>query len=167
MDKSEMRILETSISRLAMLLLPSRLRQPAFAAIIMFLTAPISQALKALREWRAATIARLGYNGQVCNLERALNDMLDPEQRAISIIDGQQRRGKPYYVYQRGTSYISMPLGRGMVPAILIESREAITATRYDFEVAIPPRITDQRRLKTLVNLLKLPSKTWRITASI
>lgn len=162
-----MRILETILSRLAVLLLPASLRQPALSAIIMWLTAPLAQVQRAMAEWRLYTLTHLEYNGQVCRMERALNDMLDPEQRAISIIDGQERSGKPYYVYQRGTSYISMPLGRGMVPAILIESREAITATRYDFEVAIPPRITDQRRLKTLVNLLKLPSKTWRITASI
>lgn len=165
MDKSEMRILETSISRLAMLLLPSRLRQPAFAAIIMFLTAPISQALKALREWRAATIARLGYNGQVCNLERALNDTLDPAQRRIRVLDGQERSGKPYYAYQRGQNYIDMPLARGLEPAIAIESRGAITATRYDFEVSVPPGFTDLQRLKSIVNLLKLPSKTWSAQA--
>jgi len=165
-----MSIIDTKIGRLAVLLLPTALRGPVITALVTWLVQPISVVLSALAEWRRDTIARLGYNGQLCNMERCLNDLLDPGSRGIRVVDGQQRTGKPYYIYRRGTDYNDMPQERGASPGIVLDARESMTRTYYDFEVDVPSRVLgeddNERRLHTLVNRYKLPSKRWRMTTN-
>ncbi len=165
-----MRILETKIGTLAVMLLPTALRQPVMMALAMWLVMPMQKVLAALTEWRGDTIERLGYNGQICNMERCLNDLFDPEERRIRIVDGQMTSSEPYYLYVREADYTDMPGGRGEEPVVWLESRDAISETIYDFVVEVPETVLrpdgTERRLRTIVDRYKMPGKRWTLTTN-
>ena len=169
-----MRILETDIKRLGVMILPMCLRKPVLIGLVYFMLAPIQRILGALKEWREETLHRTRYNGQTVNLELCLNDRLDPVRRRIYITDTSEQQYQPYYVYRRGTNYNDMVLARGKMPCIMLGMRER-GSDFCDFLVNVPRDVIDvespnygkigdpSRMLMTLVNRYKLPGKRYRV----
>ena len=76
-------IFNFKIEKLVILLIPSFLRKARMVGWIRTLSAPISQLYYDFIQKRYLDIKKLGLNGQVCYLRKALNDAFDIEQRRI------------------------------------------------------------------------------------
>ena len=87
-------IFNFKIEKLVILLIPSFLRKARMVGWIRTLSAPISQLYYDFIQKRYLDIKKLGLNGQVCYLRKALNDAFDIEQRRIRIWDGNQYKGQ-------------------------------------------------------------------------
>ena len=172
-----MRILDTDIKRLGVLILPTCLRRPMLIGLVYYMLTPLYTLMGLLKDWRKETLHRVRYNGQTVNLELCLNDKLDSAMRRIRIIDTSAQAGKPYYVYRRGTNYNDMVLRRGDMPCVILGRRDSGMASA-DFVVLVPRDVVDtkgpnynklgdpSKTLMTLLNRYKLPSKNYVIRNS-
>lgn len=68
-------------------LLSPRLRTTTVLQILKSILLPIKSMIVMINTFRTATTLKLSYNGQVCSLERLLNDRFDPINRDIFITD--------------------------------------------------------------------------------
>ena len=73
--------------RLIEMLLSPRLLASAFISVLKSILEPIKSLLTQLNAYRTVTTTKLSYNGQVCHLERLLNNGFDPINREIYITD--------------------------------------------------------------------------------
>jgi len=146
------------LSRLAIILIPGRLRQPMFLALLLAITSPIRSMLGTFLARRLDNLYRLDHNGQVCYLEAALNDSFDPDQRRIYIADGDAFSQK--YIYTEAEDkdkYLGTIYLRG--------DNETGEGSR-DFTVVVPADFRDDLygfQIKALINFYKLASKRYEI----
>lgn len=68
-------------------LLSPRLRTTTVLQVLKSILQPIKSLVSWLNSFRTATATKLSYNGQVCSLERLLNDRFDPVNRLTYITD--------------------------------------------------------------------------------
>ncbi len=164
-------ILQIKFPRLAVLLLPIILRQPAICALLSVLVSPFSELLTMLTKFRYTTLEQLKYNGQVCRLEYCLNSLFTDQtgNEHIRVVDGQQQTGQPFYIYPRGSAqHIEMPMPRGTDDKhIILNYRENNAEKYYDFFVIVPQTLSiNQTRLKAVINNYKTPGKSFKIILS-
>lgn len=169
-----MRILDTDIKRLGVMILPTCLRRPMLIGLVYYMLTPLYTLLGLLKDWRKETLHRVRYNGQTVNLELCLNDKLDPALRRIRITDSSMSSGRGYYVYRRGVNYNDMVLARGKMPCVILAGR-ASGGQICDFVVNVPRDVVDtkgqnynklgdpSKTMMTLLNRYKLPSKRYEI----
>lgn len=73
--------------KLALLLMPVRLRRPRLASLVYVAVSQVQRAARLFGSFRASTDYRLAHNGQICRLRAVLNDKYDPVRRRILIED--------------------------------------------------------------------------------
>ena len=144
--------------------LPVWWRQTTFYAWIKVIVSPVIYLAGLFKANRDKNIYDLGINGQVCYLEKALNDVFDATDRRIYIDDPDYV--DPIYVY-RTDELKTIWLGKtgetivGMtnpIPAYL--RSEEYTGGGLQFKVMVPLAVTyDAARMRALVNKYRLVSK--------
>lgn len=164
-------IFKTDVARLMVLLLPTPQRQPLMVGMAGEAATPFATILGRIKAWYDDTRHRAQYNGQVCRLAMLLNDKMDEELRGIRVVDGNLITGAAVYARQPGEPTMT-PKERGAENGVVIvPSRAASVATKYDFKILVPKRIVPEtgtpertqmeRYMAALVNTYKLPSTKW------
>ncbi len=153
--------------KLVILLLPTFWRERKFTSWLIALVSPISTLYSKFMNLRKKNWYDLNHNGQVCYLEKALNDKFDNELRRIEISDGSSFEQK--YIYTKAEN---RPVFLG---TFYIHNRSEIRDTSVDFIVKIPYEVYEAEKQMTedgeyrffniegLVNYYKLASKRYEI----
>ena len=153
----------TDFKRLAVLLLPVRLRRSITTAFCDVMMQPFSYAKRLLCEFADKKAQGLRITGQTCKLEKLLNDTFDNEQRRIRITDSSTVDLPAVYVFQRGDENNVLYLYQD-TPKIYLQLSSALAGVATDFYVELPKELDDlfyNPQLKALVNTYKLASKRW------
>ncbi len=163
-----MSVYDLHIKRLALLLLPTHYRRPLIAAFAQSFTEGVARVHGCFMSWREKTDRRLEYNGQVCRLRGALNDLFDPKERRITISDGNVRGSQEgsLRVFVRTEERHELVPQRNSDGAMILNRRGFSGISGYDFFVSIPAQLRgeiDEIRLRATVNTYKLVSKRWAI----
>lgn len=147
-------------SRLVRWLLPVRLRQSRTVAWLMALIAPVQSLYAAFIAYRDECSYFLNHTSQVVYMEAAMNDVFDPVNRGIYIVDGavydplwlyQEAELKPLYVRMASESS----------PQWLYTELETLVG-QADFIVRVPVAVTfDMDRLKALIDKYRLAGKSY------
>jgi hypothetical protein len=144
-------------NRLGVLMLPTFLRKPILVSYIQALLTPVVNLHYQWNQKRLADWYKLNHTGQVCYLQKVLNDTLDVSERRIYIGDGNAFPRK--YIYTRSEN---KPVFLGK---IFIYQNSEYTGTGVDFTVYAPSEIIKTRihELNALVVFYKLASKRYKI----
>ena len=155
---------DINFKRLALMLLPTFLRRPVTAyLLIRDSAAPIAHIHTKLVRLRNETVYRLEHNGQVYFCVRLLNDALDLSQRRITVDDKESDslpRHANIHLNQCRQSFLPLREDGRLV----INRRGFSGAKNIDFWVTIPEElmaVTDEKQLTAIVNTYKLASKRW------
>lgn len=146
-----------NIKKLAVLLLPTFLRQSLLMAYLFSLGKPLERWLYEWQQFREDNLYKLNHNFQVCYLRKALNDHFDPMQRRI-IITGSHRY-KRQYIYtkpENKTKYLG---------TMHLRMDSDFADNGADFLVLVPTELLndDNFEMKALIDYYKLASKRYRI----
>lgn len=153
-------IYDVSMSRLCRLLLPTRWRKGLMVALADSLTVPTAIVLTELQALRDESEERMLQTGQVCRLRSLLNKRYDPEERRITVEDAQSVNDNRIYLRQMNKPIRLM--GRSVERAMLLEKRQDVELSNYDFWVVLPLAlngIVDEQQLLGLVGEYKIASK--------
>ncbi len=144
-------------NKLTILLLPTFLRRPKVMAFAQSLVLPIAKLHYQWKLKRDADWYKINHNGQVCYLQAALNDSLDPQLRRIYIADGNSFPRK--YIYTRAENKPAY-LGK-----IFIYQNSEYVGTGADFIVFVPGDIITEKyyELHALIQFYKLASKRYQV----
>lgn len=145
-----MSMYDVDIRRLALQLLPMCLRKPLMGALVYAMTKPAALELNDVLDYRNEVNEEMRRNGQTCNLRRVLNDIFDPEQRGIYIIDTEHITGVTLSRRDDGITLTT--------PQIL-NNRGYGGSSNLDFAVRIPSRlygVVDDRQINSVVRHYKL-----------
>lgn len=162
-----MRKYDVNYRKLALLLLPLRLRKPLLAALIYSAVQPLRELNMHFRTLREESKYNLTHNGQVCYLRAAINDVFDVDDRRITITEAEP-------VVAGGSTIISVrdddtPLAvaqREDANPTVIHRRGYIVAVGADFQVNIPSSLKDSidaAQLAAVISKYKLVSKRYAI----
>ncbi len=153
--------------KLVDLLTPPFLRKPTFIDWIETLIKPIEDVNISFNKFRKASIHKVTHNGQVCYLQKTLNDSFDKFSRRIYIRDVfyvenvyiyPQIDNKPVYIHETQPTYIY--------------DDDAFNLPDYEFIVYMPIELKPaankdlinlETQIKSLVNYYKLASKRYII----
>ncbi|MEI8087098.1 MAG: hypothetical protein WCG93_12890 [Paludibacter sp.] len=153
-----MKLLAIDFRRLAVLLLPTFMRQPVIVTFIgSFMPALTDLQIRFLAN-RTANLYRLSHNGQVCYLRKVLNDAF-PTREKDFVIEDYDPSG--HWVYAFDAELFSSQLMIPEASGEIIYSVELI-GDYANFTVKIPTNIASDdnlNRIKSLVNTYKLLSK--------
>ena len=119
---------------------------------------PIKNIYDKFMDKRAEDWYRLAHNGQVCSLEKVLNDRFDSINKRITIIDGN--------TYERLFIYTTVEQQPRYLGKLFIHPANDYADTGVDFIVVAPKDIEQQTNIyefKALVNLYKLADKRYKI----
>jgi hypothetical protein len=135
---------------------PVALRRPVTIAWLGVLLWPVIRLYQAFSRNRSANLYRLQITGQVCYLEKMLNDRYDPIDRRIYIDEAIER--PPLYLYQDAES---KPVYLGEKP--LYQDTE-FGINLDDFIVFVHNEIIFEfNELRSLVNLYKLAGTRYSV----
>lgn len=145
-----MSLFDVDIRRLGLQLLPMCLRKPLMGALVYAVTQPASAELKDLLNYRREVNEEMRRNGQTCNLRRMLNDLFDPSQRGITIIETSRSTGVTLGLRADGNT---------LTTPQTLNSRGYGGSTDLDFAVRLPFRLQgkiDERQVSSVVRRYKL-----------
>lgn len=153
------------LKRLALLLLPTFLRQPLMASLTYAVVAPLCAVHARLLQLRNASSGRLLRNGQVCHLRAVLNDRFDPQLRRITVTDTTQGTDLLLVCLRDENRAISIPR-RETGRSTRLDCRRFGGAGNYDFAVNLPAELrnVDETRIAAVVDAYKLVSKRFAIS---
>lgn len=156
---------DINFKRLALLLLPTFLRQPLMASLIYAAVTPLNYIHTRFLQFRKDAAYRLNRNGQVCHLRAVLNDTFDPELRRITVTDTAKNVGV-LFVFRRDEDRAVLVPRRSPESVLPVNRRGFGGASGYDFVVNLPfaLRNVDQARLTAMVHTYKLASKRFVIS---
>lgn len=118
---------------------------------------PIDKLYKNWVIFRNQNRQTLGHNGQVFSLRKILNDLHDPQERRIKILEGNQ--------YQRPYIYTEGEQKPQFLGTIYLRQDSDYSDTGVDFIVQIPSVVRlDMPRLNADINRFRLASKRYKIT---
>lgn len=146
------------VNKLVVLLEQTFLRRPKQLAFLQALAAPIATIHQNWFVKRLDNLYKLGHNGQVCYLRKALNDAFDPSLRRITITDG--NRYTREYIY---TNIEQQPTSLG---TIYLRQVGDYADTGADFRVVVPKGfdlVGNNFQLRALVDFYKLAGKRYLI----
>lgn len=151
--------------RLALAIVPIKLRKPLLMALLNVLLTGVRRADSVFGQFRADTNFRLYHNGQVCYLRAALNDTFDWERRRITIDDtGDYRESVIIYRRDDPVHSVSVPVRNN--GAIIINRRSMTIDGALDFTVSVPDdvRLTyGEAQIRALIDQFKLASKRYTL----
>lgn len=153
--------------RLALLLLPTFLRNEVMRAWASLLVLPMSEIHYQWRENRKDNIYRLAHNSQKCYLRAALNDRFDNQLRRIRIDDGNSFKRK--YIYTDGELNGTIINSQIFVKPTYLGTMFLYDDSDYedtgvDFIVKVPADIMyNTYEMKALIDFYKLASKRYKI----
>ena len=145
-----MSLFDVDIRRLGLQLLPMCLRKPLMGALVYAVTQPASAELKDLLNYRREVNEEMRRNGQTCNLRRMLNDLFDPSQRGITIIETSRSTGVTLSLRADGNT---------LTTPQTLNNRGYGGSTNLDFAVRLPSRlkgVIDERQVSSVVRRYKL-----------
>lgn len=157
---------DIDMKRLAVLLLPTALRQPRLTALAQVFVAPLSGLHRRLTDYRDAKDYRLRHNGQVCHLRAVLNDRFDPVLRRIRI-DEEETSDVTLRLYLRSESRFTRIKSRGDAGQVVLYRRGFGGTGGLDFWVQLPTALqgtVSEAELRAVTNQYKLASKRYGIT---
>ena len=156
-------LIHTDFKKLAVILLPVRLRHSVLSAFMSVTMLPFLFIKRALKEFADQKAEELKITGQTCKLQKLLNDTFDNEQRRILVIDSSEIDLPMVYVFPRDADNVLFVSSKDN--PVLIQARNNNTAVPTDFYVIVPKKLGlfDNVRLKALVNTYKLAAKRWLI----
>ncbi|MBR3648245.1 MAG: hypothetical protein IKN59_07660 [Paludibacteraceae bacterium] len=152
-------------SRLALALVPIRLRQPLMMNFIYVLLSQVRRLATVFDSFRTTVNYRLTHNSQVCYLRAVLNDRFDMSQRRIEIIDVEPQSSP--VLYQRPLSRFLMAPEAGSGNAIMLSKRAFSGNDAVNFAVIVPAVLRGafpEDQMRALVDTYKLASKRYTIT---
>jgi hypothetical protein len=126
------------------------------------LIAPINTLHSELIAFRKQKLYEIEITGQVCKLEKLLNDKFDSTLRRIFITDGQKSKRK--YVFTK-EEFVPQPIF--MTPEnkpFFIYQNNEITTNTFHFVVNVPNNVTyNSAVFISILNEFKMPSKKFKI----
>lgn len=145
-----MSLLDVDIRRLALQLLPMCLRKPLMGALVYAVTKAAAMELDDILSYRNEVNEEMRRNGQTCNLRRVLNNLFDPEQRGILVVEPSHGTGV----------VLSMRAdGKTLIIPLALPCRGYGGSTEVDFFVRIPGRlygVVDQKQVNSIIRRYKL-----------
>lgn len=158
---------EVDFRKLVVLLLPTFWRERKFIAWLYSLVAPVRTIHYNFMQLRERHWYDLQHNGQVCYLEKALNDSFDNELRRIEIGEGSSTEQTYIYTHAENRPvYLSV---------YYLQSRAEIKKISIDFVVKIPQDVYEREKqtqedgkdrffnIEDVVNYYKLAGKRYEI----
>lgn len=158
------KIFLTDFKRLAVLLLPEKLRQKVVMALLEVMMLPWSYIKRSLSEYARSKENELKITGQVCKLRKLLNDSFDNEERRIRIVDSMEIDLPMVYVFPSDSNQVLYLYPDN--PPVWLQTDSKVASVRTDFYIELPEQLSNlvnDARLKALVNTYKLASKRWFI----
>lgn len=115
-------------------------------------------------EARSRVNYALAHGSQVCQIEAALNDDLDTQQRRVRIIDAGDYEVK--LVHRNSDQEPLMVSTNADPPPVIIHQNAAYAGGNYDFIVEIPYAVDDEEmyRIRAIVDKYKLAGKRYDVT---
>lgn len=142
---------------LAQMLTPTFLRKGLLLVMLNAIGLVLNSLHYRFLQQRARHIYLTEHNGQVCYLEKALNDRFDSTNRGFYITDGDYIEGDFLYTnFENNPTYL---------PEFINLSQELVNSA-FDFIVIVPNTINielQQYEIKALIDTYKLASKTYKI----
>lgn len=153
-----------SFPRLALLLLPTMLRQNLIVAFVTALVRPLTLIHSKFDAYRLQVDTSV--NSQVCYLEYLLNDTYDYYDRRIRIRDTPINYDG-FFIFDSGTGKAVLLSDTGTGDASLWVDSGKLGTTNADFEVVFPKGYglgnSEEKALRQLINNNKLASKKYNI----
>ncbi len=147
--------------RLIQQLLPVVFRKELIMAFLRVLTSPISRLHNLFMQNRSANIYHLGITGQICYLEKVLNDRFDSSQRRIYISNG--NFFDQVYIFTQDEELDIFIDGEGGEDLYLFTEQESGSES-VDFIVNVPLDLQyNDAEMKAIIDMYKLASKTYKI----
>lgn len=149
-------------NKLVSWLLPTSLFKPKMFVWLKSLVIPINQLHTDLINYRYQKLYDLSISGQVCKLEKLLNDKFDEVHKRIYIVDGE--RSKKRYIYQQ-LEVIKQNVYKTIENKPLFIYKDAeIQINTIHFVVMIPNSLRyDIDVFVSILNIFKMPSKRYTI----
>ena len=149
-------------NKLVSWLLPSELFKPKMFAWWKALVAPISTLHGSFLAFRKQKNYELAITGQVCLLEKLLNDKFDNTQRRIYITDGEKSKRKYAFTVNE---FVPLPIyTEGENKPLFIYQDGEINSITYHFIVNVPNTLRFNNDVMiNLLNTFKLPSRKFNI----
>lgn len=148
---------DINFNRLALAIVPLKLRQPLLMNFLYVLLTGVRKASAVFNTYREDTDYRLTHNGQVCYLRAVLNDRFDLSQRRITIEDVAEGEGT--ILYRR-------ELSRFLMTPVIINKRVFTGSDSVDFAVVVPVALRGafvEEQMRALIDTYKLASKRYTI----
>lgn len=162
------RIYDVNVKLLALMLLPLSWRRPLLGGLAYALVGPVGVLVGDLRRFRAECGVGLEHNGQVCRLRKVLNDLFDPENRRIRVLDADGMESDCWRIWER-TECRGVVVGRRNEGSVVRLPRRGFVGTSwYDFIVELPMALmetVDKGRLGAVVDRFRLASRRWVLLA--
>lgn len=160
-----MQIYRTDLNKLAILLLPPRLRSASLLALLKAFVAPITAISASFTQYRNETDQFLGITPQVCYLEKILNDRFDI-QRRIYIENTSGYNILLIHTDEKAEPILLHTQESGAAP-VLIHDISAYADAGYDFYVYVPTDLnltgTREYEVRAIVEKKKLADKRFKI----
>lgn len=149
--------------KLALLLMPVRLRRPRLASLVYVTVSQVQRTARLFGSFRADTDYRLAHNGQICRLRAVLNDKYDPVRRRILIEDIASLPESLLHLRSSGL-FLVAPSRPG---AITLSRRGFGSFSTYDFTVVLPAAMRgdiNEDQLRAVVDTYRLAGKRYTLT---
>ena len=156
--------------KLAVLLIPTFLREPKHIAFVECFINPITEIQREFLDLRAKDIYKLNHTPQVCSLERMLNDHFDISQRRIRI--GEVLSNEPFFIFKESEN---TPKYIDETNIIYLNRYSANAGNGNEFTVYLPYDIWNEQktevelgeyryyRIEALLDFYKLAGKKYKI----
>lgn len=160
-----MQIFRTDILKLALMLIPPRLRLLDLVAMVKAMAAPLAAEKADFDKYREDTQYWLGITPQVCYLEKALNDHFDSVQRRIAI---ENTAGLDVQLIHKDEADKPIMLNTDAADnPNIIHDESAYATAGVDFNVKVPllNYYTSSQifHMRAILDKYKLPDKQYKI----
>lgn len=165
-----MNVYNINWNRLAVEMLPIALRKPALLAIVTSMLRPLELLHLDFLNFRAASLYRVRHNSQIVYMESMLNDIFDPWQKRIRIVNTVFKTAINFYEPEENKEvFFFEPTDNK--PVIFREQNE-LSGDGFDFMVFVPPALRPSipsketamiTRMRAEIDYYKLYSKNYNI----
>jgi|SRR5690554_1117709 len=143
-----------------MLVLPA-VNKPTLLAFINSALAPIRTNYDAFLSFKQDAEYRVQHNGQVCYLQKMLNDKFDNSLRRIRVQNVQPKE-RLYFYYEEDNAAVFFYNNGDDKPVFFYNPQDYYN--EFDFEVLVPEALASQINLMEIeINYYKIYSKNYQI----